>query len=73
MKLALARRGAVREDVHLDMVVTRCFGSCFADYLRAGREVPADFAERVVATAWPALAVGGEARSARGGPPGSRC
>ncbi|MEU6602705.1 hypothetical protein [Streptomyces flaveolus] len=55
------------------MVVTLRFGSCFADYLRTAREVPADFAERVVATAWPALVVGGEAHSARGGPPGSRC
>ncbi|MEV5172596.1 TetR/AcrR family transcriptional regulator C-terminal ligand-binding domain-containing protein [Streptomyces flaveolus] len=73
MTLALTRRGAVREDVDLDMVVTLCFGSCFAHYLRTGREVPADFVERFVATVWPALAVGGEARSARGGPPRSRC
>lgn len=56
--VALQRRGAVREDADLDMAVSLCFGSYFADYLRTGREVAADFAERVVATVWPALAAG---------------
>lgn len=62
--VSLQRRGAVREEVDPDMVVTLCFGSYFADYLRTGREVPADFAERVVAALWPALAAEGEADSA---------
>ncbi|MFI6493725.1 TetR/AcrR family transcriptional regulator [Streptomyces sp. NPDC050564] len=60
--VSLQRRGAVREDVDLDMVVTLCFGSYFADYLRAGREVQAGFAERVVAALWPTLAMEGEVR-----------
>ncbi|MQY40207.1 hypothetical protein SRB17_82380 [Streptomyces sp. RB17] len=60
--VSLQRRGAVREDVDLGMIVTLCFGSYFADYLRTGREVPDDFAEGVVATVWPALAVHGEVR-----------
>jgi AcrR family transcriptional regulator len=62
--VSLQRRGAVREDVDLDMVVTLCFGSYFADYLRTGQELPADFAERVVATIWPMLAVDGGDRGA---------
>ncbi|MEV5173705.1 TetR/AcrR family transcriptional regulator [Streptomyces flaveolus] len=62
--VSLQRRGAVREDVDLDMVVTLCFGGYFADYLRTGRDVPADFAERVVAAIWPTLAVDGEDHSA---------
>ncbi|MFH9085648.1 TetR/AcrR family transcriptional regulator [Streptomyces sp. NPDC017673] len=61
--VSLQRRGAVREDVDLDMIVTVCFGSYFADYLRTGRDVPADFAERVVAAVWPTLAVDGESHS----------
>ncbi|MGW2938743.1 TetR/AcrR family transcriptional regulator [Streptomyces sp. NPDC001156] len=60
--VSLQRRGAVREDVDLDMVVTLWFGSYFADYLRTGREVQDDFAARVVATVWPAIAVDGEVR-----------
>ncbi|MEW2511267.1 TetR/AcrR family transcriptional regulator [Streptomyces sp. NPDC046870] len=62
--VSLRRRGAVREDVDLDMIVTLCFGSYFADYLRTGRDVPADFAERIVAAVWPVLAVDGEGSSA---------
>ncbi|GEC03202.1 TetR family transcriptional regulator [Streptomyces spinoverrucosus] len=58
--VSLQRRGAVREDANLDMIVSLCFGSYFADYLRIGREVPADFAEQVVATIWPAVAVVGQ-------------
>ncbi|MER6980304.1 TetR/AcrR family transcriptional regulator [Streptomyces carpinensis] len=58
--VSLQRRGAVREDADLDMVVSLCFGSYFADYLRTGREVPADFAEQVVAALWPAIAADGE-------------
>ncbi|NHC46481.1 TetR/AcrR family transcriptional regulator [Motilibacter aurantiacus] len=57
----LQRRGAVHEDVDVDMIVSLCFGSYFADFNRYGREVPADFAERVVATLWPAI-------TAEGGP-----
>ncbi|GGI97680.1 TetR/AcrR family transcriptional regulator [Streptomyces brasiliensis] len=56
--VSLQRRGAVREDADLDMVVTLCFGSYFADYLRTGRDVPDGLAEQVVATIWPAIAVG---------------
>ncbi|WP_230684953.1 TetR/AcrR family transcriptional regulator [Cellulomonas sp. JZ18] len=52
----LRRRGAVREDVDVDMIVSLCFGSYFADFNRYGRDVPADFAERVVATLWPVIA-----------------
>ncbi|MEW2289479.1 TetR/AcrR family transcriptional regulator [Streptomyces sp. NPDC047841] len=62
--VSLQRRGAVREDVDLDMIVTFCFGSYFADYLRTGREVPAGFAEQIVATIWPALAADGGDSSA---------
>ncbi|MGV9347406.1 TetR/AcrR family transcriptional regulator [Streptomyces spiralis] len=58
--VSLQRRGAVREDVDLDMIVTLCFGSYFADYLRTGSAVADDFAERVVGAVWPALAVDGE-------------
>jgi AcrR family transcriptional regulator len=58
--VSLQRRGAARADADLDMVVSLCFGSYFADYLRTGREVPADFAEQVVATVWPAIAVAAE-------------
>ncbi|MFF1460867.1 TetR/AcrR family transcriptional regulator [Streptomyces sp. NPDC058330] len=61
--VSLQRRGAVREDVDLDMIVTLCFGSYFGDYLRIEREVPADFAERVVDAVWPAVAAHGEASS----------
>ncbi|MFB9639864.1 TetR-like C-terminal domain-containing protein [Streptomyces spiralis] len=57
--VSLQRRGAVREDVDLDMIVTLCFGSYFADYLRTGNAVADDFAERVVGAVWPALAVDG--------------
>ncbi|WP_432522838.1 TetR/AcrR family transcriptional regulator [Kineococcus sp. SYSU DK006] len=52
----LQRRGVVHEDVDVDMIVSLCFGSYFADFNRYGREVPADFAERVVATLWPVIA-----------------
>ena len=52
----LQQRGAVRMDVDLDMIVTLCFGSYFADFNQYGRDVPADFADRVVATLWPAIA-----------------
>src|SRR4051794_31001632 len=58
--VSLQGRGAVREDVDLDMIVTLCFGSYFADYLRTGRPVPTDLAERVVRAIWPTLAVNGE-------------
>ncbi|MFE7171315.1 TetR/AcrR family transcriptional regulator [Streptomyces sp. NPDC057616] len=58
--VSLQGRGAVREDVDLDMIVTLCFGSYFADYLRTGQLVPADLAERVVGAIWPALATHGE-------------
>lgn len=58
--VSLQRRGAVREDADLDMAVSLCFGSYFADYLRTGRDVPGDFAERVVTTVWPAIAVESE-------------
>lgn len=54
--IELQRRGAVREDVDLDMIVSLCFGSYFADFNRYGGSVSADFAERVVATLWPAMA-----------------
>ncbi|MET8981485.1 TetR/AcrR family transcriptional regulator [Streptomyces sp. NPDC004539] len=57
----LQQRGAVRQTVDLDMTVNLCFGSYFADYLRTGREVPADFAERVADTLWPAIAAHPEA------------
>ncbi|QIZ97796.1 TetR/AcrR family transcriptional regulator [Leifsonia sp. PS1209] len=56
----LQRRGHVREDVDVDVIVSLSFGSYFADFNRYGREVPVDFAERVVATLWPAIA-GGDA------------
>lgn len=52
----LQRRGAVRDDVDVDTIVSLCFGSYFADFNRYGRDVPADFAERVVATLWPTVA-----------------
>ncbi|WP_313404549.1 TetR/AcrR family transcriptional regulator [Aeromicrobium sp.] len=52
----LQRRGAVREDVDLDMIVSLAFGSYFADFNRYGRAVPTDFADRLVATLWPVLA-----------------
>jgi AcrR family transcriptional regulator len=67
--VALQRRGAVREDADLDMVVSLCFGSYFADYLRTGRDVGGDFAEQVVATLWPTLAAGHDVRTGgvRGG------
>ncbi len=55
--VCLQQRGAVRQTVDLDMAVSLCFGSYFADYLRTGRDVPADFAEQVAATVWPAIAV----------------
>ncbi len=54
--IELQRRGAVRADVDVEMIVSLSFGSYFADFNRYGREVPADFAERVVATLWPAIA-----------------
>ncbi|MFI8890459.1 TetR/AcrR family transcriptional regulator [Streptomyces paradoxus] len=56
----LQQRGAVRQAADLDMAVSLCFGGYFADYLRTGREVPADFAEQVAATIWPAIAVNPE-------------
>ncbi|WP_203137317.1 TetR/AcrR family transcriptional regulator [Microbacterium sp. JZ31] len=52
----LQRRGAVREDVDIDMIVSLSFGSYFADFNRYGREVPPDYAEQVVATLWPLVA-----------------
>lgn len=66
----LQRRGTVREDVDLDMIVGLAFGSFLADLSRCGREAPADSAERVVATLWPkfpqipAFASAGKARRA---------
>ncbi|PKI92224.1 TetR/AcrR family transcriptional regulator [Actinomycetales bacterium SN12] len=54
----LQGRGAVREDIDVEMVVSLSFGSYFADFNRYGREVPADFADRVVATLWPVIAHG---------------
>ncbi|MDX3239163.1 TetR/AcrR family transcriptional regulator [Streptomyces sp. ME03-5709C] len=51
----LRERGELREDVDIDTVVTLCFGSYFADYLRTGGS-GADVADRVVATLWPAIA-----------------
>lgn len=54
----LQRRGSIRAEVDLDMVVTLCFGSYFADFNRYGGDVSADFAERVVAVLWPTLAAG---------------
>ncbi|RAY10779.1 TetR/AcrR family transcriptional regulator [Actinomadura craniellae] len=53
---ALQERGAVRPDADLDIVVTMCFGSFFADYLRTGESPGADFAERIVETVWPVIA-----------------
>lgn len=52
----LQRRGEVREDADLDMIVSLAFGSYFADFNRYGREVPGDYAEHVVSTLWPVLA-----------------
>ncbi|WIB26846.1 TetR/AcrR family transcriptional regulator [Curtobacterium sp. MCSS17_015] len=52
----LQERGAVRKDVDIDIIVSLAFGSYFADFNRYGHDVPADFAERVVATLWPLLA-----------------
>ncbi|MCP9951009.1 TetR/AcrR family transcriptional regulator [Actinomadura madurae] len=52
----LRKRGAVRPDIDLDIVVTMCFGSYFADYLRTGESPGADFADRIVDTVWPAIA-----------------
>ncbi|MGW2935653.1 TetR/AcrR family transcriptional regulator [Streptomyces sp. NPDC001156] len=51
----LQQRGEVREDVDLDAVVTLCFGSYFADYLRTGGD-GTDLPDRVVDTLWPAIA-----------------
>ncbi|MFB7289755.1 TetR/AcrR family transcriptional regulator [Actinacidiphila glaucinigra] len=53
--LRLRERGELREDIDLDTVVTLCFGSYFADYLRTGGS-GADVADRVVGTLWPAIA-----------------
>ncbi|MET9878737.1 TetR/AcrR family transcriptional regulator [Actinacidiphila glaucinigra] len=53
--LRLRDRGEVREDVDVDTVVTLCFGSYFADYLRTGGS-GADVADRVVGTLWPVIA-----------------
>ncbi|MYX33167.1 MULTISPECIES: TetR/AcrR family transcriptional regulator [unclassified Streptomyces] len=53
--LRLRDRGEVREDVDVDTVVTLCFGSYFADYLRTGGS-GADVADRVVGILWPAIA-----------------
>lgn len=53
--LGLRDRGEVREDVDVDTVVTLCFGSYFADYLRTGGS-GADVADRVVGTLWPVIA-----------------
>lgn len=61
---SLQARGAVRSDVDVDMVATLCFGSYFADFNRYGRDVPTDFAERVVASLWPAIAAQDEAGQA---------
>jgi len=52
----LQRRGAVRQGVDVDTIVSLCFGSYFADFNRYGRDVPADLSERVVSTLWPAIA-----------------
>ncbi|KJL23481.1 hypothetical protein RN51_01567 [Microbacterium oxydans] len=54
--IELQRRGAVREDADIDTVVSLAFGSYFADFNRYGRDVEADFAERIVATLWPVIA-----------------
>jgi len=61
--IELQRRGAVRQNVDVDMVVSLSFGSYFADFNRYGHDVPADFAERVVATLWPVIAREGELTS----------
>lgn len=55
---ALQERGAVRQDVDVDMIVSLAFGSYFADFNRYGREVPFNFAERVVSTLWPIMTGG---------------
>lgn len=61
----LQRRGAVRQGIDIDMIVSLCFGSYFADFNRYGGDVSADFAERVVAVLWPVIAaVGGGSASA---------
>ncbi|TXS70158.1 TetR/AcrR family transcriptional regulator [Streptomyces sp. me109] len=52
----LQRRGEVREDADLETVVTLCFGSYFADYLRTGQP-GAGVADRVVGSLWPTIAV----------------
>lgn len=57
--IELQRRGAVRAEVDVEIIVSLSFGSYFADFNRYGREVPGDFAERIVATLWPAIAGGG--------------
>lgn len=62
--IELRRRGAAREDIDVDTIVSLAFGSYFADFNRYGRAVPADFAERVVATLWPVIAGEGAAVSA---------
>ncbi|HEU5025412.1 MAG TPA: TetR/AcrR family transcriptional regulator [Spirillospora sp.] len=54
----LKERGAVRPDIDVDTVVTLCFGSFFADYLRTGESPGSDFADRIVGTLWPAIAAG---------------
>ncbi|GAA3825577.1 TetR/AcrR family transcriptional regulator [Streptomyces chiangmaiensis] len=51
----LQERGEIRNDVDLDTVVSLCFGSYFADYLRTG-EAGAELPDRVVDTLWPAIA-----------------
>jgi AcrR family transcriptional regulator len=53
----LQERGAVRQDVDLDIVVTMCFGSHFGDYLRTGGS-GADIADRVAETVWLAISTG---------------
>lgn len=60
----LQRRGAVRQGIDIDMIVSLCFGSYFADFNRYGGDVSADFAERVVATLWPVITGEGAAASA---------
>jgi AcrR family transcriptional regulator len=54
--LRLQERGAVRADVDVDTVVTLCFGSYFAEYLRVG-EGTSGLVDRVVAFVWPSIAV----------------
>lgn len=50
----LRRRGAVRDDIDVDTVVTMCFGSFFGAFLR-GTSGGVELADQVAASMWPAL------------------